>query len=477
MSDQSSLDMVPEAEGTRERAYQPLPRRLRPQRFSDLVGQDLCVQLIQRAFQTGRMAHAFLFTGIRGVGKTTLARLLAKLLNCTQPVRLQKEGRELSEPCGTCASCEATQNDQHADVTEMDAASHTGVDDVRKVLEACHYRPLLGRYKVFIVDEVHMLSKSAFNAFLKTLEAPPAHVVFIFATTEPAKIPLTVLSRCLRFDLCRMAIEALQTYLTKICQQEGVTPEAEAMKLLAEAADGSARDGVSLLDQALLWVKGEDTKAATTTLSEVVVRQLLGLQDVGLVADILLACTSYEAPRALSLFRTAYQQGADPLMLLDQMAAKVHAWATTDPSKAEGASTVSDMLTRPLLGRLWQMLMQGREELARSPFPHLAFEMLVVRLAYATQLPAPESLLVSPLPAVLPQKTEVSPDPAPMSDKKKKEAIKEGKTSAEETSMETSPSTARSPLLEKAKTLFPNLKVSDIKGKEEYAVTRDTTKG
>lgn len=362
---------------------QPLSRRLRPRRFGDLIGQDLTVRLLQRAFESDRLGNALLFSGMRGVGKTTLARLVAMRLNCMTPKKSAHSQLEnLSESCGVCAACKASEEERHTDVIEMDAASHTSVEDVRKILEACRYRPLIGCFKVFIIDEVHMLSKSAFNAFLKTLEAPPPHVVFIFATTEPKKIPLTVLSRCLRFDLQRLSQKVLATYLMHVCQQEGVYAEQEAVNLLAEMAEGSVRDALSLLDQVILM------SISDKKISSSLVRSVLGLQSSSHVKNLLVLCALRKEKEVLELFRQLYQEGGDPVMIADQMARCVHIWSTTQQE-------VPEHIEQELLGRFWQMLLKGIKELKEAPWPEKAFEMLLLRMIYAVQLPALEHVLDS----------------------------------------------------------------------------------
>lgn len=440
-------------------SYQVLHRRLRPKRFGDLIGQDLFVSIIQSAFHQKKMPSALLFTGMRGVGKTTSARLVARLLNCLQPVSATgQDGQKLSEPCGACASCKAFDSESHTDIIEMDAASHTGVDDVRKILDACQYKPILGTYKAFIVDEVHMLSKSAFNAFLKTLEAPPPHVVFLFATTEVDKVPATVLSRCLRFHMKRMPLELLTQYLRHVAENQGFQVDDTALAMLVSSSEGSVRDALSLLDQALLTAAGPSASGSEKCLTAKILQDMLGFRDAKVVADLLKACVQSDAPQALQIARLIYDEGADPLVTLQQMSSLVHALTDNVVGNKLGAFDAQNQaaasglfwqealeepvlkgLELPVLGRLWQMLLKGHSELQEAPIPQQAFEMLLVRLVYASQLPGPEALLnhmprtavEAPAPEVpvtssdakvagdAPPSPEISEKPAPIMPEKK----------------------------------------------------------
>lgn len=412
-------------------AYQVLARRLRPQCFSDVIGQDIFVKLIQKAFQKGRLASGFLLTGIRGVGKTTLARLLAKAMNCQNP--LQEEGQ--LEPCGACASCDAFNKEAHTDIVEMDAASNTGVDDMRRVLETCTYAPLQGKYKVFIIDEVHMLSKSAFNALLKTLETPPPHVKFIFATTEVHKIPATIISRCLRFDLKRISRDTLATYLAQVCQDEHVSASQAALNILSDAADGSLRDALSILEKGLLLALDKNQDAPT--LDEQIARELLGLKDGALVQEALSASFAQNAKEALTAARKFYDEGGSPLAFLDALADLVHrltclkinGGAQTESLDARDQAFLQEEAPQrslAVLGRLWQMLLKGREELQQAAFPQRSLEMILIRLCYASQLPTPDQLIqmlgnqteMSPVSVTRP--TPVAPQPPPKKDSQEK---------------------------------------------------------
>jgi len=377
-------------------AYRVLARKYRPSTFAELIGQEAMVRTLSNAIATGRIAHAFILTGVRGVGKTTTARILARALNCVGP---DGAGGATAEPCGQCAQCLAIADDRHVDVMEMDAASRTGVDDIRELTEGVRYRPVSGRYKVYIIDEVHMLSKNAFNALLKTLEEPPPDVKFVFATTEINKVPVTVLSRCQRFSLRRVPVEQLIPHYRRIAEAEGVEVEPAALALIARAADGSVRDGLSLLDQAIALSGGRVAEAA--------VRDMLGVADRGLVFDLLESVLRGDAPAALAQMGHLYQGGADPLMVLQDLLdlshfvtrLKLAPEAGTGDPIAEGdrvrAGPLAEKLTIPVLARAWQMLLKGIEEVQVAPSPIRAAEMVLVRLAYVADLPAPAELVRS----------------------------------------------------------------------------------
>ena len=377
-------------------AYRVLARKYRPSTFAELIGQEAMVRTLSNAIATGRIAHAFILTGVRGVGKTTTARILARALNCVGP---DGSGGATAEPCGQCAQCLAIADDRHVDVMEMDAASRTGVDDIRELTEGVRYRPVSGRYKVYIIDEVHMLSKNAFNALLKTLEEPPPDVKFVFATTEINKVPVTVLSRCQRFSLRRVPVEQLIPHYRRIAEAEGVEIEPAALALIARAADGSVRDGLSLLDQAIALSGGRVAEAA--------VRDMLGIADRGLVFDLLQSVLRGDAPAALAQMGQLYQGGADPLMVLQDLLdlshfitrLKLAPEAGTGDPVAEGdrarARPLAERLTIPVLARVWQMLLKGLEEVQVAPSPIQAAEMVLVRLAYVADLPAPAELVRS----------------------------------------------------------------------------------
>jgi DNA polymerase-3 subunit gamma/tau len=375
-------------------AYRVLARKYRPSTFAELIGQEAMVRTLSNAIATGRIAHAFILTGVRGVGKTTTARILARALNC---VGLDGSGVATAEPCGGCAHCLAIGEDRHVDVIEMDAASRTGVDDIRDLTEGVRYRPVSGRYKVYIIDEVHMLSKNAFNALLKTLEEPPPDVKFVFATTEIQKVPITVLSRCQRFSLRRVPAELLIRHYQRIAEAEGFEVEPAALALIARAADGSVRDGLSLLDQAIALSGGR--------IQEATVRDMLGVADRGLVFDLLESVLRGDAPSALAQMDRLYQGGADPLIVLQDLLdlshfltrLKLAPEAGAGDPIAEGdrgrARPLAERLAMPVLARAWQMLLKGLEEVQVAPSPIQAAEMVLVRLAYVADLPAPAELV------------------------------------------------------------------------------------
>jgi DNA polymerase-3 subunit gamma/tau len=384
-------------------AYRVLARKYRPSTFAELIGQEAMVRTLSNAIATGRIAHAFILTGVRGVGKTTTARILARALNCVGP---DGSGGATAEPCGQCAQCLAIAEDRHVDVMEMDAASRTGVDDIRELTEGVRYRPVSGRYKVYIIDEVHMLSKNAFNALLKTLEEPPPDVKFVFATTEINKVPVTVLSRCQRFSLRRVPVEQLIPHYRRIAEAEGVEVEPAALALIARAADGSVRDGLSLLDQAIALSGGRVAEAA--------VRDMLGVADRGLVFDLLESVLRGDAPSALAQMSHLYQGGSDPLMVVQDLLDLSHfvTWLKLAPDAGTGdpiaegdrarARPLAEKLTIPVLARVWQMLLKGLEEVQVAPSPIQAAEMVLVRLAYVADLPAPAQLIRSVLAAPAP---------------------------------------------------------------------------
>ncbi len=377
--------------------YRVLARKYRPSSFKDLRGQEVLVRTLSNAIESGRIAHAFVLTGIRGIGKTTTARIIARALNCTGPT---DTGGPTIDPCGVCSNCVAIAADRHVDVIEMDAATNTGVDNVRDLIEAVQYAPALGRYKIFIIDEVHMLSKNAFNALLKTLEEPPPYIKFIFATTELRKIPVTILSRCQRFDLRRLDTEALAAHLTDICAQEAVEAEPEALTLIANAGDGSVRDALSLLDQAIAHGDGENIAIRAET-----VRAMLGLVDRSRIFALLGRLAEGDAAGALALYRTLHQAGADIPTLLEDLAeiiqfitqAKVDPALAEDVNFAQGdreqARALAERLSIPALSRLWQMTIKGLHEVQSAPNPSAALQMVLIRIAYAGTLPTPADVL------------------------------------------------------------------------------------
>ncbi|MCM2562806.1 DNA polymerase III subunit gamma/tau [Lutimaribacter sp. EGI FJ00015] len=379
---------------TENQVYQVLARKYRPETFADLVGQDAMVRTLKNAFAADRIAQAFIMTGIRGTGKTTTARIIAKGMNCIGP---DGNGGPTTDPCGQCEHCVAIMEGRHVDVMEMDAASRTGVGDIREIIDSVHYRAASARYKIYIIDEVHMLSTSAFNALLKTLEEPPAHVKFIFATTEIRKVPVTVLSRCQRFDLRRIEPEVMIGLLRRIADAEGAQIADDALALITRAAEGSARDATSLLDQAISHGAGETTADQ--------VRAMLGLADRGRVMDLFDMIMKGDAAGALSELGAQYADGADPLAVLRDLAEITH-WisvvkitpeATDDPTvspdeRARGQS-MADALPMRVLSRSWQMLLKALDEVAAAPNAMMAAEMAVIRLTHVAELPSPEELV------------------------------------------------------------------------------------
>ncbi|MGB1863080.1 MAG: DNA polymerase III subunit gamma/tau [Candidatus Puniceispirillum sp.] len=371
-------------------AYRVLARKYRPETFSALIGQDALVRTLGNALSLGRLAHAFVLTGVRGVGKTSTARLLAKGLNC---IGADGKGEATLEPCGICESCTAIAAGRHVDVLEIDAASHTGVDDAREIIEAVNYRPVSARYKIYIIDEVHMMSKSAFNALLKTLEEPPDAVKFIFATTEIRKVPVTILSRCQRYDLRRVPASMLASHLEMICTKENIKADAGALAAIASAAEGSVRDALSLLDQA----------AAMTadTLSAESVADMLGRPGRAEALDLLKSVLANDIASALASFNDIYQRGAEPEMLIADLLDIVHnaSLCATGGSSAtliEGERAPIEELAAlgiAKLGRAWQILLKGHGELNAAPNPATACEMLLIRLAHAAQMPSPDEIL------------------------------------------------------------------------------------
>ena len=372
--------------------YRVLARKYRPQSFAELVGQDAMVRTLANAVKRDRLAHAFLLTGVRGVGKTSTARLIAKALNCIGP---DGQGGPTIEPCGACEPCVAIAEGRHIDVVEMDAASHTGVDDVREIIEAVRYAAVSARYKVYIIDEVHMLSKNAFNALLKTLEEPPAHVKFLFATTEVNKVPVTVLSRCQRFDLRRIPAELLAAHFAEVAQKEGVEVEPDALALIARAAEGSARDGLSILDQAI--AHGAEGVTADQ------VRAMLGLSDRGTVRQLLGLLLAGDAPAALAAVRDQYDLGVEPAALVRALLEAVHGitrakvGGAADPAHSneerEAYADWASRLSHATIHRLWQLLLKGLSEVQNAALPLEAAEMALLRIIHASDLPDPGALI------------------------------------------------------------------------------------
>jgi len=391
---QQPLASSAESADGKQQGYRVLARKYRPRDFSGLIGQEALVRTLRNAIAQGRLAHGFMLTGVRGVGKTTTARILARCFNCVGP---DGKGGPTAEPCGSCEHCRAIAEDRHVDVIEMDAASRTGIDDIRELIDGVRYRPVGARYKVYIIDEVHMLSEKAFNALLKTLEEPPEHVKFIFATTEIRKVPVTVLSRCQRFDLRRIGAEELTQYFLKIAAAEGAKLSDGAAAMIARAADGSARDGLSLLDQAIALSHG--------AIDEAQVRDMLGLADRTQLIDLYDDVLKGKAAEALQRLGAMHQAGADAAIVLQDMLELTH-WltrakitpeplsdpATPEAERAWGAKVTPD-LSIPVLARLWQMLLKGLGEVQAAPHPLAAAEMVLIRLMHAAQLPDPADLV------------------------------------------------------------------------------------
>ena len=376
--------------------YRVLARKYRPTDFTGLIGQEALVRTLSNAFATGRIAHAFMLTGVRGVGKTTTARIIARALNCIGPDGKRKD--PTIHPCGVCEPCVSISESRNVDVQEMDAASRTGIDDIREIIEGVRYAPVAARYKVYIIDEVHMLSKQAFNGLLKTLEEPPPHVKFVFATTEIRKVPVTVLSRCQRFDLRRIDSAELAAYLAKLAEKEKVKIEEDALALIARAAEGSARDSLSLLDQAMAHGEGEMITADT-------VRQMLGLADRGRVLDIFEKLMGAQVSEALADLQSLYDAGADPLAVMQDLLETVHfltrvrvapaaqGFFDGGSGEAKRAAELAAKLSVPALTRAWQILLKGLFEVRDATRPISTCEMALIRLAYAAELPPTDRLV------------------------------------------------------------------------------------
>jgi DNA polymerase III subunit gamma/tau len=391
-----SLFPVTEAAATTPASpYRVLARKYRPMRFEDLVGQEPMVRTLANSFAASRIHQAYILTGVRGVGKTTTARILARAFNYALPGKIDRPSIDMPE---LGEHCQAIMESHHVDVIEMDAASHTGIDDVREIIENARYRPVSARTKVYIIDEVHMLSKQAFNGLLKTLEEPPEHVKFLFATTEIEKVPITVRSRCIRFDLRRIESGPMVGHLSKICAAEGVTAEPEALALIARVAEGSVRDALSLLDQGI-------AHGGETGVTAFAIRDMLGLSDRGEMVALFERVMKGEIAAALEIVRALHQAGADPADILIELAefchfvtrAKIAPAATEDPAvsevERERAQEFADTLSLGVLARTWQILLKGVEDVKDSPRPLASAEMALIRLAYASDLPSPEETI------------------------------------------------------------------------------------
>lgn len=389
--------------------YVVLARKYRPQNFNELLGQDALVQTLTNAIKNNRLHHAYILTGIRGVGKTTTARIIAKALNCTGK---DGHGGPTINPCGICENCRAIAESRHIDVLELDAASRTGVDDMREILDGVRYKPTNGRYKIYIIDEVHMLSKSAFNALLKTLEEPPSHVIFIFATTEIRKVPITVLSRCQRFDLQRLTIDTLVNHFKNIIAKENLSAEDEALHLIAKAADGSCRDGLSLLDQAISLGGG--------VVKTDIVKNMIGLADRTQTFDLFEKLIAGNVNEAVQKLAEMYKNGATPLTVLQDLINITHLVAKVkivptfadDPSLSESEKDFCKRLAPntpiAILSKIWQMMIKGLSELSLAPVQIDALEMILIRVAYSASLPTPFEILndVKKKSELIPQKKQ-----------------------------------------------------------------------
>lgn len=411
----------PAAAAEPAQAYRVLARKYRPQRFSELIGQDAMVTTLGNAIKRGRLAHAFLMTGVRGVGKTSTARLIAKALNCVGP---DGTGGPTIDPCCVCEPCRAIAEGRHIDVIEMDAASNTSIDDIREIIDAVRYASVSARFKIYIIDEVHMLSKAAFNGLLKTLEEPPPHVKFLFATTEIQKVPVTVLSRCQRFDLRRIPADLLASHFGKVCDAEGVTAEAEALALIARAAEGSVRDGLSILDQAIAHA---DMDGAGRVKGDQV-RAMLGLSDRGAIRRLFGVLLAGDAQAALAALREQHDLGVEPTAILKALLETCHgttlAKVGTPADPAQSAEERADYeswaagLSFQMLHRVWQLLLKGHEEVTRAANPGEAADMALLRIIHASQLPDPGELarrLETGAPMAIPAATTVQSASAPAS--------------------------------------------------------------
>ncbi|ALH80742.1 DNA polymerase III subunit gamma/tau [Sphingopyxis macrogoltabida] len=403
--------------------YRVLARKYRPQTFAELIGQDAMVKTLGNAIARDRLAHAFLMTGVRGVGKTSTARLIAKALNCIGP---DGQGGPTIDPCGVCEPCRAITEGRHIDVIEMDAASNTGVDDVREIIEAVRYAAVSARYKIYIIDEVHMLSRNAFNALLKTLEEPPPHVKFLFATTEVNKVPVTVLSRCQRFDLRRITPDMLFAHFSAILQKEGVEAEAPAIWLIANAAEGSVRDGLSILDQAIAHADLESEEGGGGKIGADQVRAMLGLSDRTAITQLMATILGGDSGGAIDFARAQYALGIEPVAMVRGLMDLTHAITLAkvsrhdDPALAaadrERIGDWAQKLGFAPLNRLWQLLLKGHDEVLRANNPLEHLEMLLLRVIYAASMPDPGELAKLLESGNLPTMPLAPPTPASVQD-------------------------------------------------------------
>ncbi len=441
--------------------YRVLARKYRPTTFAELIGQDAMVRTLTNGLRSGRLAHAYMLSGVRGVGKTTTARIIARALNC---VGADGRGGPTPEPCGVCANCAAIAQDHHLDVIEMDAASRTRVEEIRELLDGVPYRPTSARYKVYIIDEVHMLSTHSFNALLKTLEEPPEHVKFVFATTEIRKVPVTVVSRCQRFDLRRIDADVIVRHLARIADLEGVEASEDALKMIARAADGSVRDGLSLLDQAIALGEGRLDAAA--------VRDMLGLADRTVTFDIFDALMAGDARAALALLAGQYEAGADPVALIEDLLALVH-WLTRIKVAPESAQApglpeaervrgpaIAERLPMAHATRAWQILLKGLSEVRLAPKPIQAAEMLLIRLCYAAQLPTPGEALASLAPSGAPPRSSGGAVPSAGSGRSQSPILASVVPSPRPLTLDRSTDYARAPKLDGATDAGPHAGVS-----------------
>jgi DNA polymerase-3 subunit gamma/tau len=394
-----------------QKPYKVLALKYRPDNFDNLIGQEVLVKTITNAINTNRIANAFLLTGIRGVGKTTTARIIARVLNC---VGADGKGSATPTPCGVCSNCTSIKEDRHPDVMEMDAASRTGVDDIREIIDSARYLPTMARYKIYIIDEVHMLSKNAFNALLKTLEEPPSHVKFIFATTEIRKIPITILSRCQRFDLRRIDNETLVPFLANIAEKENTEIEKGALEMIANASEGSVRDSLSLLDQAI----SHSNSKVTTEMA----RDMLGLADKTKIIDIFDNIAKGDAAAALSILKELYDASADPVLVIQDLLEfsylvtklkimpKLSLVGQVPENEETRAREMAEKLGMAYLSRAWQMLLKGLGETKIAPDSFAALEMILIRLCYISDVPTPAALIKN-----IQEKGSIVTSPAPVS--------------------------------------------------------------